>query len=193
MRGHRPRRHAARRAGDPRFRARHVRRVRRRGSSGRTCRRHGLRPRCPVRPGPGRSGFDVTGVDIAADNIAAARQHVPDATFARSDFSTYAPDQRFDGLLCLFALFHVPRTEHGDILAHFHDLLAAGAPMLITVGTADIDEMTKEFGGAEMVWSFFDAEHNRDLITDAGFTIDRTATIPDRLDGSDHLWVLATA
>ncbi len=139
------------------------------------------------------AGFDVTGVDLVATNIDAARERVEGATFVQADFTAFDPDTAFDGLVCLFALFHVPRAEHADALAAFRGMLDDGAPMLITVGTADAAELTEEFAGEEMVWSFFDAEQNRELIRDAGFTIERTERIPDRIDGSEHLWVLATA
>lgn len=137
-------------------------------------------------------GYAVTGVDFVAEHVAAARELVPDAEFVQSTFLDFEPEERFDGLLCLFALFHVPRAEQPAVLEHFHDMLEEGAPLLVTMGTADVEKMTDEFHGAEMEWSFYGAERNREMLADAGFDVDVMKRIKEQYrDGSDHLWVLA--
>ncbi len=136
-------------------------------------------------------GYTVTGVDVAETNIEAARENVPEARFVQDEFSDFSTDRTFDGLLCMFALFHLPRDEHAETLSRFHSLLTADAPMLITMGTEDVEWMSHEFYGTEMEWSFYDAETNKALILDAGFDILRTARIPDDRGDGEHLWVLA--
>jgi SAM-dependent methyltransferase len=138
-------------------------------------------------------GFDVTGVDVTETNITAARKNVPDAQYIQADFTNFDPERQFDGLICMFALFHIPREEHADTLTKFHDILESGAPLLITMGTEDVERMTADYDGADMAWSFYDADTNKELIDDAGFEIVRTELIPDDRDGHKHLWVLATA
>lgn len=136
-------------------------------------------------------GYDVTGIDVAETNIKAAREQVPDAWFVQADFSEFEPDTTFDGLLCLYALFHIPREEHAATLDKFHDMLKPGAPIFITMGTADVERMTQDFDGVEMEWSFYDANTNRGLIEEAGFDIHQTELIPDDRGDGEHLWVLA--
>ncbi|MCJ7478957.1 MAG: methyltransferase domain-containing protein [Candidatus Nanohaloarchaeota archaeon QJJ-7] len=138
-------------------------------------------------------GYDVTGVDIAEVNIQAAREHVSEARFIQSDFTDFEPERSFDGLLCLFALFHIPREEHLETLEKFRGMIVDDAPALLTLGTEDVELFVDEFDGAEMEWSFYDAETNREILKEAGFEILETDMIPDDRGDGEHLWVLARA
>ncbi|MDP2873631.1 MAG: class I SAM-dependent methyltransferase [Bacillota bacterium] len=139
------------------------------------------------------SGFRLTGVDICAKHIAAAKRNVPAAAFIEGDFTSHQPPGPVDALVCLYALFHVPREEHSALLARAYRLVKPGGFLLITVGvhrTAGV-EIERGWCGATMAWSSFDAETNLRMIAGAGFGVVLSADEADWGSNEHQLWVLA--
>jgi hypothetical protein len=61
-----------------------------------------------------------------------------------------------------------------------------------TLGSGDNPaEHVRDFYGASMYWSHFDAETNRTLLREAGFDVLEADEIED--EGETPLWVIATA
>lgn len=133
----------------------------------------------------------VTGVDIAEEQLNLARQHVPRATFLHQDMIALdVPPQSFDAITCLYALIHVPRTQHARVLDNFNRALKPGGYLLLVTGNGDLDDSIDEFLGVEMYWSHFDRETSLQMIRDAGFKIIWDKVISDRPSGS-HVLALA--
>ncbi len=64
--------------------------------------------------------FDVTGVDFSQEQIRRARQLVPEATFLCEDLTKLAfADSSFDATCSYYAIIHVPREEHQEMLQEF--------------------------------------------------------------------------
>jgi SAM-dependent methyltransferase len=62
-------------------------------------------------------GFDVTGVDVSGEQIRLARETLPAGTFMQGDMSDVAfPAATFDAVVSFYAIFHIPREEHGGLL-----------------------------------------------------------------------------
>jgi 2-polyprenyl-3-methyl-5-hydroxy-6-metoxy-1,4-benzoquinol methylase len=61
--------------------------------------------------------FEVFGIDISAKQIELAIENVPLAKFKKTDLGTSGFDTEFfDGIICMYALIHVNRKRHLDIL-----------------------------------------------------------------------------
>lgn len=134
-------------------------------------------------------GHIVIGMDFSATQIKLAKQHCPNATFIERDIATLKPKEfAVDGVICLYALFHLPRIEHGSWLKTVASFLEPGAPLLITLGDKDFEGWHAFYG--RRVWSsHYGPEKNRQLLMQAGFEI-----IHDVLDysgGERHQVVLA--
>lgn len=90
------------------------------------------------------SGRRVVGVDRSSGMLAqVARKHPGAATrhLALQDLAQHAPALgRFDALMCVDALEYLPPEKWPHVLAGFVRLLAAGAPMYLTVEQASGDE-----------------------------------------------------
>jgi cyclopropane fatty-acyl-phospholipid synthase-like methyltransferase len=138
--------------------------------------------------------FTVTGVDISAGQVAAARRHVPGATFLHADLVELdLPAGSFDGVTALYSIPHVPREEHAALLGCVARWLVPGGRLLAVLASSDSPDWTGEWLGQPMFFSGHDAATNRRLLADAGFellvdevvdTVEPTGTVPFQ-------WVIA--
>ena len=142
------------------------------------------------------SGTGATGVDISAAQIELARHHVPEASFIHADYTQLEIAPRsFDAVVAILTLTHVPREEHPELLTRIGDWLRDGAYLLATFGTADDPgTVERDWLGAPMFFSSFDAETNRGLLRDAGLRLEVDELVQQ--DEDEHgrvtfLWVLA--
>jgi len=139
--------------------------------------------------------FAVTGVDISARQIELARERVAGARFVRADMTDLDfPDGSFDGICSFYAIIHVPREAHEQILTTFRRMLRPGGVVLLCLGAGDLKDDFDEFLGTPMYWSHYDAETNLAMLRTAGFEVLHAERVPDNLaadDGPKHLFVLA--
>jgi cyclopropane fatty-acyl-phospholipid synthase-like methyltransferase len=136
-------------------------------------------------------GFDVKGVDLVEKHIYAAREHVPEAEFTQGDFFDVDSEiEKFEAVVSLYAVFHLPREKHEKFFEHVHGLLKEDGAILVTVGGEEMDEYTEEdWSGSEMVWSSYSQERSLKIIEDAGFEV--AETYEEDSEDEHHLWVLA--
>jgi ubiquinone/menaquinone biosynthesis C-methylase UbiE len=81
------------------------------------------------------AGFRVTGVDVSSSMLELARVHVPEANFVKMDMTQLEFDADcFDGICAFYSLFHVPGTEHLQVLIGFYHLLRQGGILLFCSG-----------------------------------------------------------
>ena len=136
-------------------------------------------------------GFSVTGIDISEKHIEMAMNLVPEARFIHGDFVEYAFDEKFDAIMSLYTIFHIPRSLHRAIFTKMHGWLKKDGVILVSMGTTDTPVDVQEFVGAEMAWSSFSIDDNLRLITDAGF--ETMLMVDDNRNPEEHhLWILAT-
>ena len=136
----------------------------------------------------------VTGVDISAQQIAAARQNVPAATFLHADMAAVdLPPGSFGGAVALYSVIHVPRTEHAGLLERIAGWLAPGGILLAALGNGAGDGIEDGWLGQSMYFSSHDAATNLRLLTDAGLDVIEAepVTIHEPEGDPTFLWVLA--
>jgi len=67
-------------------------------------------------------GLKLTGIDISETMLKMARKNVPDAEFIQKDMTQLDfDDNTFDGIISVYALFHVPKQEHKKICKIFFE------------------------------------------------------------------------
>jgi SAM-dependent methyltransferase len=137
----------------------------------------------------------VTGVDISAEQIALAERQVPNATFIHADMTTLDfPAGSFDAVVAFYALIHIPRAEHAELLGRIAGWLRPGGLLFATMGASDSpDGVEPDWLGAPMFFSHYDAEKNQDLVRQAGLEILSADVVPEDEDGEtvEFLWVAA--
>ncbi len=136
-------------------------------------------------------GASITGVDVVEETIEHARDNLPDQTFICQDFSQLKYEDAFDAIVSFYAIFHIPREEHGDLFERMHEWLRPNGSALLTLSPEPLDEHTAEFLGSEMVWSAWGPDKTRELLREASFQITKELEEKRPEAGEYHLWVLA--
>jgi len=135
----------------------------------------------------------AVGVDISGEQIARARRNVPEAEFIRGDLSEIDLEGPFAAITALYVIEHLPRGRHVEVLERFHDWLAPGGRLLLTIEPEDEPGKVGDWLGEPMFFSQYDAETTLGLLADAGFEVVERA-IEDQLEGDrevTYMWVLA--
>jgi SAM-dependent methyltransferase len=133
---------------------------------------------------------DVTGIDISPVQIERARKLVPNGTFecldmARAEFE----DGRFDAIVALFAIIHLPVTEHRSLLTRIYSWLRPGGYLLISLGHSEWTGYEEDWHGAPMYWSHADEQTSLGWLRETGFEVMWQEFVPEGEAG--HKIVLA--
>jgi hypothetical protein len=97
----------------------------------------------------------------------------------------------YDGLICLYTLFHLPKAEHPAMIERMARHLRPGSPLLLTTGAAEGDSSEDNWCGGPMTWSSLDPDNYRDLLSTSGFDL-LAAEYEGSPDAAEyHWWALA--
>ena len=137
----------------------------------------------------------VVGVDISGTQISLARQEVPEATFIQADMmAADFPAETFDGISAFFALTHLPREEHLEMLSRIARWLRPGGIFVASLGAGATDDAIEDnWLGVPMFFSHFDAETNKRLVQQAGLEVVHEEIVEHVEDDTPirFLWVIA--
>lgn len=117
--------------------------------------------------------FRVTGLDLSPGQLDMARRCVATAEFVRGDMAALAfADAAFDAVVAFYAIIHVPRDEHGQVLAEAFRVLRPGGLLVMTAGTGEsADVVEEDWLGAPMFFSHFDGDTTERLVSGTGFEV----------------------
>jgi ubiquinone/menaquinone biosynthesis C-methylase UbiE len=138
--------------------------------------------------------FEVTGVDISERQLRLARAALPQAALVHADFNQLDfPPEAFDAITALYSLVHVPRSEHGALLARIRRWLKPGGFFLASMSHVGGEDRVEDWLGVEMFFSGFDEETNRRLVREAGFEVlaDELVWMKEPESEVAFLWILA--
>ena len=97
------------------------------------------------------AGLRVTGIDISESMLDRARDNVPAADFHQLDLMEL--DDRFGGFdaaVAFFSLLMLPRAEIGPAIDRIRALLPTGAPVVVAMVEADLDDVPIPFLGSTL-------------------------------------------
>ena len=136
--------------------------------------------------------FWVTGIDFAESMIelAKSQQEMNNASFVVTDFFDYETSQKFDGVLAWDSFFHFPKERQESIYTKVGSLLNSGGFLLFTHGDADDEHLDTMFG-EELYYSCLPKERVCQLLTDAGFGIEKSYSDFVERDTDRSLVILA--
>ena len=127
--------------------------------------------------------FRVTGVDISDVQIERARSLVPRAKFVRADMTRVSFRRgTFGGVVCLYALIHVPLDEQPELLSKVFRWLGPDGLFLVTTGATEWTGVEEGWLGsnAKMYWSHADAKTYEGWLRERGFRVLRRTTMAER-------------
>lgn len=133
--------------------------------------------------------FDVTGVDISKNMVDLAKENVPAAKFyQRNIVSLDFPANAFDGIMCVYTLWHIPRKHHPTIIQNFHRMLKDEGILALNTGVYE-SEGVSEFFGEPMLWSTNDPKKTLAIVKDLGFEVIHEGVL--KLGGERQYWIFA--
>jgi ubiquinone/menaquinone biosynthesis C-methylase UbiE len=138
--------------------------------------------------------LEVTGADIAAQQLVRARRHVPSANFVHVDMTLLRfPPESFDAVAAFYSLIHVDRQEQPGLLTKIVSWLRPGGLLVAPMGARATEAGYEEFFGVPMYWSSFDTPTNKRLIEEAGLCIlsAREETAEEFGEPVTFLWMVA--
>ena len=134
-------------------------------------------------------GLKVTGIDISDTMLEMARKNVPEADFINKDMNTLDfKKNSFDGIISVYALFHVPKNNHPNIFKQFFEILKPDGILLINTGTSESEGVSKFFG-EPMFWSNYDPKKTLEIVKSVGFSILFEGVLVR--DGEFQYWIFA--
>jgi SAM-dependent methyltransferase len=138
--------------------------------------------------------FQLTGVDLSAEQLRRARERVPEAEFVHADFTAvdFAAGS-LDAVAAFYSFNHVPRDLLAGLFGRIHGWLTPGGLFLTALGTSDTEGWTGDFLGAPSYFSSFPPETNSRLLREAGFELLRgeLVTIREPENDATFQWILA--
>ena len=135
----------------------------------------------------------VVAIDFSIAQARMASRLVPPALIACVDMTQLAfPPRIFDGICSFFAILHIPRSEHRNLIAAFHRLLREDGLILLCLGASDNEATYGPYFGTRMFWSHFDSKEYLGMLTATGFRVMSSEIQPDPISKiATHLFVLA--
>jgi cyclopropane fatty-acyl-phospholipid synthase-like methyltransferase len=139
--------------------------------------------------------FEVTGVDVSAEQLRRAAQNLPAAELIRADIAEveFAPGS-FDGVVSFYALGHLPREHLGPLFGRVRSWLRPHGDFLTSLGVGDDPDGRETWLGVPMFFSSHTPERNRELLQRAGLRIevDELVTMREPEQEVTFQWLIAT-
>lgn len=144
------------------------------------------------------SNARVLANDISPAQIATAKTHIhnhshsSDVSFEAGDMTALSiPEATFDGVVCFFTLFHLPRAEQPPMLSKIYSWLKVGGLLVCNFATFDEEEIYGEMMGHGIFWSGFGVSENRAMVLEAGFEVEMEEVLESEVDGGNEFWWVA--
>lgn len=117
-------------------------------------------------------GAEVVANDISAKQLSLAKSRCPQATLIPGDMAelSFEPAS-FDGVICLYTMFHLPRAEQKSLLSKTHSWLKPSAMFVFNLVTVDDEEIYGEFLGRGMFWSSYGVEDGMAMVRNVGLEV----------------------
>jgi cyclopropane fatty-acyl-phospholipid synthase-like methyltransferase len=118
--------------------------------------------------------------------------NVPKAHFIHADMTSVdiAPVS-FDGVAAFYSITHVPRDEHAALFRRIAGWLKPSGVFLASLGADESADWRGNWLGAEMFFSHYGTEVNKQLVHQAGFDIEQATVINQDNEDGRFLWVVA--
>lgn len=118
-----------------------------------------------------KNGQRVIGIDISPEMIRRARKSCRGGEYLVGEIvDLKRKEYSVQAVVSFYALFHLPRDRHGEILMTINSFLPKGGLLLMTMGDKEY-EGTTDFYGTKMWFSQWGPKKNRELVKKAGFEI----------------------
>lgn len=126
-------------------------------------------------------GFQVEGIDIAAEMLRVARTHLPQVTFTQGDLSALPyPDQSFDAVFSAYSLIHVAQADIAKTIIGLQRILTSKGLVFVLVQKGTSDHLIAEplMPERQNFVNFFSLDNLVQDFQTNGFTVKEHIEIP---------------
>lgn len=107
-----------------------------------------------------KSGFDYLGIDLSDNLITKAQNSIENGLkhfkcADMMDFTANESDNKYDGIVTMFADFHVPREHRVQLYLNFKRILKPGGFLFFTCHPSAWEGYIDDYEGKKMYWSLF--------------------------------------
>jgi SAM-dependent methyltransferase len=162
-------------------------------------------PACDLGCGPGHigaylseRGVHVVGIDLSVGMVDQARRSFPDLQFAQGDMTALdLPNGSLAGIVCFYALIHLPRSRVPGALAEMRRTIVSGGGLLLAAhggeGSLHATEMLEQ--AVSLDATLFSLAEVVELVEAAGFAVTEAHERPpfDEELPTQRLYVWGTA
>jgi len=123
------------------------------------------------------TGRQYIGVDLSEEQIDIAKASLCNDSdivgFTVREMCDWCKKQRdnsISGIIGLFSVFHLPRSQHVELFSHIQRILTDRAPLLFTCPESSTEGFEdKWLGASRMYWSSFSSQWYETTLQDLGF------------------------
>jgi len=118
-------------------------------------------------------GYDLLGIDFCKKHLELAKILNSKARYEYFDIEKFEFNTKFDFVIALFSLIHIPRKSHFEIYRKIYNSLSNQGIFLLTLRDEDSGEIKykDDFCGKEMYWSYYDYDTELKALTSLGFKL----------------------
>lgn len=120
-------------------------------------------------------GFIVDAIDFSEEMLKIARNKIKNVNFIKMDMRNINIDEKYNGIMLAYSLFHISKKEVKEVIPKYYDLLKENGTMLIILqegeGEKYVDE-NLEIGLKKFV-NYYSFEEIEKILKDNHFAIIR--------------------
>ncbi len=134
-------------------------------------------------------GFKVTGMDASKELLEIAKSNCPSMICKYGDMRTIEIDEKYDGIIEWWALFHLPKEDHLKMLSRFSSWIKEDGILHFTSGDKEYSEKSSEMLNTELSFYSLDPSEYERFLKKNGFKV-----ILKEADQDQHLvWIAKRA
>lgn len=115
--------------------------------------------------------FQVTGLDASEELLKIAKSKYPAIKFLHGDMRTITLNEKFDGIIEWWSLFHVPKKDHANMIGRFASWLKPGGILEFTTGDSEYEESSSSMLNQELHFYSLDPSYYERFLKENGFKL----------------------
>lgn len=117
------------------------------------------------------NGLQVTGLDSSKELLNIASKKCPKMKRIYGDIRTVAIEEKYDGIMEWWCLFHIPKPDHGKMITRFAQWLKIGGILEFTTGDHEYEAKSSDMLDQELAFYSLDPLLYEKYLKENGFKI----------------------
>lgn len=118
-------------------------------------------------------GFNVDAIDFSEEMLKIARSKIKNVNFIQMDMRNVNIDEKYNGIMLAYSLFHISKKEVKEVIPKYYDLLKENGTMLIILQEGEGEKYVDEnLGiGLKKFVNYYSFEEIAEILKDNHFRI----------------------